>query len=1433
MSQQSPQVLAQRQRNSSQSPPGSRQLATALDHSRPESNLDPIPFDSSTFSRPSSTQQSRSALPEYDPSNFVHIPISMPQPQLQFNISHKSGTPADLSDLQQHLYACVQIGRMDRAALLARRITDMFVSTAGPVIDAHHRYLSGCLDQLQSAPSQEKLMEMQKWLELDVRTRGIPVGHGIIALMLKASLLVLKGPRLDRTIRRYAMFAQQLSQDTYEDTLSSSIFTDQEMSKILKALNRDFATPNEELSEQDIEELDQANRIAWERETGVQRPAPETKHLPDLKPVDLKGLGLDALKKSLGSLQADYLDESNYPSDTESMTQRQMRLEQDVADAALERWRTESEDFEQTRNEGRLSQAPIGSQIHQWVQQMVPQLEEELKHAEDPEAYTPSEDYDIVAAAPFLKMMAPEKVAAVAVLQFFAGIMDPSTRKEQRADRIAVVRLCERMGMSLFREVRIDQIQTHHLQSLSNLPSGERHKQLSRLLRGKKWSSRHLEAHYAKMIQSSPASDVAPWEQNHTMAMQCGAVLLGLILKTAKVTTNLPDAETSKRTLKTQPIGTRVFDWRKGKKVGTVQVPPELLQILQKEPVASLVAKHLPMIVPPKPWKNVQDGGYLSTSVPVVRFTDFQTTQKAYAQLAHQRGDMDRLYAGLDVISKTPWHVNNDLLRIMTEVWNSGERMGKIAPDKLETKLPERPDTDDPKVIHRWRNIVTSMQNDIASNHSQRCYQNFQLEVARAFANTTFYCPQNVDYRGRAYPIPPYFNHTGADYVRALFNFAEGKELGPEGLYWLKVQLANTYGYDKASLSDRAKFVDDNMEHVIDSATNPLQGSRWWLNASDPWQALAACLDLKAALDLPDPTKHVSHLPIQQDGSCNGLQHYAALGGDEIGARQVNLTPSDKPADIYTAVMESVAKIVHQDALAGDVRAQHVDGYVARKMVKQPVMTNVYGVTYHGAIHQVAKQLREIIPESQRAMNPEATTYKLASYVATCIFKALSEMFTGAQAIQIWLGECGARISSAVTPEQIKRARAKREGIVDPEKEARQLYKKSLFFGANKRSIQTPEDTSFKSTIIWTTPLGFSVVQPYREFHRKSVKTHLQHIRIFTPTGSDPVNKRKQLQGFPPNFIHSLDATHMMLSALKCDEIGLTFSSVHDSFWTHAADVPTLNKVLRDAFVSMHKEDIIRRLKEEFEARYAGCFEWTSVLRQSDAGRKLVQYYKDVKGRKHAQYTKKTVTGGFEIDDLLDEAKRAELLKSEDPEQQEKGREMMTAARVVEESAVGDDAVHSTEEWGRYIAREGESSGPLTGKTNEESPEDKDAFVAADEAAFEPEQDPLAADDASAEEVEQASPKKQSKSTKTRASSKVKPKIEVAEDDASSEPSQTTDSSSGDQKTKSTQSVKDQVRKKQVAKERVYFWRPLTFPEPPPKGKFDVTCLTESRYFFS
>lgn len=109
------------------------------------------------------------------------------------------------------------------------------------------------------------------------------------------------------------------------------------------------------------------------------------------------------------------------------------------------------------------------------------------------------------------------------------------------------------------------------------------------------------------------------------------------------------------------------------------------------------------------------------------------------------------------------------------------------------------------------------------------------------------------------------------------------------------------------------------------------------MGADDPWQCLAACMVLRAALESPDPSAFESCLPVHQDGTCNGLQHYAALGGDKHGAAQVNLDVTERPSDVYTYVARMLDARVDKDAAEGHELAKLIQGRITRKVVKQTV----------------------------------------------------------------------------------------------------------------------------------------------------------------------------------------------------------------------------------------------------------------------------------------------------------------------------------------------------------------------------------------------------------------------------------------------------------------------------------------------------------------
>jgi len=147
------------------------------------------------------------------------------------------------------------------------------------------------------------------------------------------------------------------------------------------------------------------------------------------------------------------------------------------------------------------------------------------------------------------------------------------------------------------------------------------------------------------------------------------------------------------------------------------------------------------------------------------------------------------------------------------------------------------------------------------------------VQVARKLRDEEeFYYPHNVDFRGRAYPMHPHLNHLGSDMCRGLLEFAKGRPLGSTGLYWLKIHLANLCGgpVGKMSFERRVAYTDNHMDKIFDSAERPLSGLRWWLLAEDPFQCLAACMDIRDAILSGDPSTYVSYLPVHQvKSSCH------------------------------------------------------------------------------------------------------------------------------------------------------------------------------------------------------------------------------------------------------------------------------------------------------------------------------------------------------------------------------------------------------------------------------------------------------------------------------------------------------------------------------------------------------------------------------------
>jgi DNA-directed RNA polymerase len=352
------------------------------------------------------------------------------------------------------------------------------------------------------------------------------------------------------------------------------------------------------------------------------------------------------------------------------------------------------------------------------------------------------------------------------------------------------------------------------------------------------------------------------------------------------------------------------------------------------------------------------------------------------------------------------------------------------------------------------------------------------------------------------------------------------------------------------------------------------------------------------------------------------------------------------------------------------------------------------------------------------------------------------------------------------------------------------------------------------------------VVQPYRASKTQTVKSSLQEITYEEAADSDPVSKRKQLQAFPPNFIHSLDSAHMMLSAIKSDQQGLIFSSVHDSFWTHAADIPVMNEILRDAFVEMHQEDIVGRLREEMVKRYADYLHLAPIDKTSALGESIRDLRKS-KGRRGKWADKSVVSdepSSYQIDELLEEHERQRLLKSDDPEERRKGEEMVTPGSLFDAAEEAETLPVMEEKDVQLLgSRVGDSANVMMASVDAE-----DANVPDSEGV-----EMLAEDDDTVDSIaiDELMDEVQSRRTRGKAKSKTKSKRESTEasDEGVDDEYEIAEADVVDELEEATSAQKE----KKKPNKRLHIWLPLRFPATPPKGEFDVKDLKNSAYFFS
>lgn len=550
---------------------------------------------------------------------------------------------------------------------------------------------------------------------------------------------------------------------------------------------------------------------------------------------------------------------------------------------------------------------------------------------------------------------------------------------------------------------------------------------------------------------------------------------------------------------------------------------------------------HHPMVLPPTAWTNPYDGGYLDKvlhGLTLVRTTRRATNRNLEAC------EMPTVYAAVNAIQSTPWRINKRVADVFQNIYATKEAVAGLPPHVPKViPTPPWPEALDfteaglwmefnPKEAKSWKQKAAETHKQNTKNMSKLFGAEMKNNMINAFKNEpAIYYPHTLDYRQRVYPAAGAgaINPQGDDSGKGLLEFACGKPLGDSGGFWLGVHLSNVWGDDKLPMQQRCDLAVERTEELKSYSNAPLENTGW-MKADKPFCFLAACFEWSDFMEQGD--SFVSHLPVAMDGSCSGLQHYSAILRDVDTAKAVNVIPSgEMPADVYMKVRDVVAA---QLETMDEPMAKEWLPRLKRSSVKQPVMTTVYGVTGRGMNDQIQEAIVKAIDKGDIQPFTVSAT-EAATWLVSYVVAAIADVVRAASVAMKWLSETAGILSINGLP------------------------------------------------IKWNCPTGFPVHQEHRTATKRRVDYTIRgkRVRLTVQKDSLVLSKPKQSAGLPPNFIHSMDSSHLISTFSRLLDYGVdTFAAIHDSFGVHACDTDLLNQVLREEFVKMYSRDTLAEFRE-------------------------------------------------------------------------------------------------------------------------------------------------------------------------------------------------------------------------------------------------------------
>jgi DNA-directed RNA polymerase len=402
-------------------------------------------------------------------------------------------------------------------------------------------------------------------------------------------------------------------------------------------------------------------------------------------------------------------------------------------------------------------------------------------------------------------------------------------------------------------------------------------------------------------------------------------------------------------------------------------------------------------------------------------------------------------------------------------------------------------------------------------DHIRMCEELMELE------EFSFYFPVTMDQRGRMYYRGGLVSPQGTDLCKAAFQFKDSMPLGENGLEAILIHTANVLGEDKLSYNERYNYALSQYNTLLTMETH-LDIKKTYPRA-DHYQALVAAKELqkldawlsedKSEKDFP------STLVCHQDGTCNGLQHMAALTKNRQTAITVNCTGStknDTPHDIYGIIAVAASELASG-------KAKDLIQQFGRAMAKKPVMVTGYGA----GVATVCRGVAEFLTSKG-----EKVTHAQAIGEAYC--KAIDKH---AEAVRTFTNSVVRMLTKA--------------------------YKSGETIGG----------------VTWTTADGFVAHTEYMDIETARIRGKNYNATCME-LGKPVEDDVKTVYAMAPNFVHSIDATHLRMVINACNHDLVT---VHDSIGSHAGSYHKTAKEIRKQFVEVHEYNAMENLCQNIQQR--------------------------------------------------------------------------------------------------------------------------------------------------------------------------------------------------------------------------------------------------------